>query len=50
MKKAGDHQFADELVKKLVIVVSAFSRNLEELYAVRKAMTQRLVEPMKDRK
>jgi hypothetical protein len=40
----GDGDFAEQLVRDLVIDVSAFSRNLEELYLTRKAMARRLEE------
>jgi hypothetical protein len=42
LKEAGDKEFADSIVSKLVIDVSTFSRNREDLYAARKAMAQRL--------
>lgn len=42
LKEKGEKEFAQEQVEKLVIDVSAFSRNVEELYAVRKAMAERL--------
>jgi len=38
----GDSKFADSIVHNMVIDVSTFSRNLEDLYAARKAMAQRL--------
>ncbi|HKG67852.1 MAG TPA: glycoside hydrolase domain-containing protein, partial [Segetibacter sp.] len=42
LKNLGDKKFADEMVQKMVIDVSAFSRNLDELNSVRKAMAKRL--------
>jgi hypothetical protein len=42
LKDAGEDKFADSLVSKMVIDVSTFSRNVEELYAVRRAMAQRI--------
>ncbi|HET9485996.1 MAG TPA: DUF4091 domain-containing protein [Chryseosolibacter sp.] len=42
LKEAGDKDFADKLVADLVIDVSSFSRNVEQLHIVRKAMAQRL--------
>lgn len=42
LKKAGEEGFADEMVKNLVIDVSAFSRNTEALYTIRKTMAERL--------
>jgi hypothetical protein len=42
LKNSGNKDFAEEQVKNLVIDVSTFSRNVEELYATRKAMARRL--------
>ncbi|HUQ67322.1 MAG TPA: glycoside hydrolase domain-containing protein [Flavitalea sp.] len=42
LKNAGDTAFADDIVSKMVIDVSTFSRNVEDLYAARKAMAERL--------
>jgi hypothetical protein len=42
LEEAGEKDFADKQVGDLVIDVSSFSRNVEQLYIVRKAMAQRL--------
>ena len=42
LKESGDKEFADTQTRNLVIDVSSFSRNVEELYNVRKAMARRL--------
>ncbi len=42
LKDAGDKEFEEDQVRNLVIGVSSFSRNLEELYIARKAMAERL--------
>jgi hypothetical protein len=42
LKDKGDGDFAEKQVQNLVIDVSTFSRNLEELYLTRKAMARRL--------
>jgi hypothetical protein len=42
LKDKGDGDFAEKQVQNMVIDVSAFSRNLEELYLTRKAMARRL--------
>lgn len=42
LEEGGDQAFADEQVRNLVIDVSSFSRNREELYNVRKAMARRI--------
>ena len=42
LKDLGDSKFADSATQNMVIDVSTFSRNLEDLYAARKAMAQRL--------
>ena len=44
LKNKGDIDFAEKQVQNMVIDVSAFSRNLEELYLSRKAMARRLEE------
>lgn len=44
LKEQGDKEFAEATVNNLVIDVSTFSRNLEELYMARKAMARRLEE------
>jgi hypothetical protein len=44
LKNKGDSDFAEKQVQNMVIDVSAFSRNLEELYLTRKAMARRLEE------
>ena len=42
LEEAGQKEFADEQVRNLVIDVSAFSRNLDEVYNARKMMARRL--------
>jgi hypothetical protein len=42
LKDLGDKKFADAVVQKMVIDVSTFSRNRDDLYSIRKAMAQRL--------
>lgn len=42
LEAGGDQAFADEQVRNLVIDVSSFSRNRDELYNVRKAMARRI--------
>lgn len=44
LNEKGDGDFAEKQVQNLVIDVSTFSRNLEELYLARKAMARRLEE------
>lgn len=44
LKNLGARDFAESQIQRLVIDVSTFSRNLEELYLTRKAMAQRLEE------
>ncbi len=44
LEDMGDEDFARELVQNFVVDVRAFSRNVEELYANRKAMAQRIEE------
>ncbi len=45
LKSRGDGQFADETVSSLVVDVSAFSRNVEELLLARRRMAERLSLP-----
>jgi hypothetical protein len=42
LEKSGEKEFADDKVKDLVVDVSSFSRNVEQLYITRKAMAERL--------
>jgi hypothetical protein len=42
LKEQGDAKFADSVVRSMVIDVSTFSRNTEDLYKARKAMAERL--------
>jgi hypothetical protein len=49
LKSIGDADFAEKQIQNLVIDVSAFSRNVEELYLARKAMARRLEELTKKR-
>ncbi len=42
LKNKGAADFADEIVKNMVVDVSTFSRNLAELYLSRKAMAMKL--------
>ncbi len=44
LEELGDKDFAMEQVSNFVIDVRAFSRNVEELYTIRKAMAKRLEE------
>jgi hypothetical protein len=44
LKSLGDPQFADEAVKSLVVDVRAFSRNAEELLAMREKLARRIEE------
>jgi hypothetical protein len=44
LKELGDKEFAETQTRNLVIDVSSFSRNVEELYNVRKLMARRLEE------
>jgi hypothetical protein len=44
LKYLGDQKYADSLVANIVVDVSTFSRNMNELYLTRKAMAQRLEE------
>ncbi len=43
LKSLGDERFADEAAASLVVDVSAFSRNVEELFGVRRRMAERIV-------
>jgi hypothetical protein len=42
LKDKGDSDFAEKIVGNMVIDVSTFSRNLEELYLTRRIMANRL--------
>ncbi len=42
LKDLGDKEFAEGKVNNMVVDVSAFSRNVEELYLARKSMARRL--------
>jgi len=42
LKSMGDKAFADQVVRDLVVNVSAFSRNVAELFAARERMAQRI--------
>ena len=42
LKSLGDEKLADEVVSSLVVDVSAFSRNVEDLFAARKRMAERI--------
>jgi hypothetical protein len=42
LKDLGENDFAETTVSNMVVDVSAFSRNVEELYLARKAMARRL--------
>ena len=42
LKHAGQNEFAENVVGKMVIDVSTFSRNVQELYAARKLMAEKL--------
>jgi len=42
LKDSGQKEFADAQVKNLVIDVSSFSRNLEQLYDTRRAMARQI--------
>lgn len=44
LENSGDKEFADELVRNLVVDVSSFSRNVEQLYITRKKMAACLEE------
>jgi hypothetical protein len=44
LKSLGDGAFADRAAESMVVDVSAFSRNVEELFAIREAMARRIVE------
>ncbi len=42
LKSLGDGKFADEAVRGMVVDVSTFSRNVEELFALREKMAKRI--------
>jgi hypothetical protein len=42
LRDRGEHAFADSVVHNMVIDVSTFSRNLEDLYTARRAMALQL--------
>ena len=42
LKSMGDQEFADRVVRDMVVDVSAFSRNVAELFAARERMAQRI--------
>jgi Domain of unknown function (DUF4091) len=44
LKSLGDAKFADDAVKSMVVDVRAFSRNVEELFALRAKMAARIEE------
>jgi hypothetical protein len=44
LKEKGAGDFAEDIIRDMVIDVSTFSRNLEELYLTRKAMAAKLEE------
>ena len=44
LKNLGDPEFANRHLQNMVIDVSAFSRNIDQLYLTRKAMARRLEE------
>lgn len=48
LSELGDKDFAAEQVKELVVDVKAFSRNVANLYSVRKAMAERIEELLKE--
>ncbi len=43
LKSLGDERFANDAAASLVVDVSAFSRNVEELFATRKRMAERIM-------
>jgi len=45
LRDMGESKFADSVVHNMMIDVSTFSRNLEDLYAARRAMALRLEKP-----
>lgn len=50
LRDLGDKDFASEQVKELVVDVKAFSRNVANLYSVRRAMAERIEELLKQRR
>jgi hypothetical protein len=42
LKDLGDNDFAETIITNMVVDVSAFSRNVEELYLARRSMARRL--------
>jgi hypothetical protein len=44
LKSLGDGAFADRAAESMVVDVSAFSRNVEELFSIREAMARRIEE------
>jgi len=42
LKSLGDASFADDAAKSMVVDVRAFSRNPEELFALREKMARRI--------
>jgi len=42
LKSLGDSEFADHAVESMVVDVSTFSRNVEELLALRRRMAERI--------
>jgi len=42
LKSLGEAEFADTAVKSMVVDVSAFSRNVAELFALREEMAERI--------
>ncbi len=42
LKSLGDEELADRLVQGMVVDVSTFSRNVEELFAIREQMARRI--------
>ena len=42
LKSLGDAELADRLAQGLVVDVSTFSRNVEELFAIREQMARRI--------
>jgi len=46
----GDAKFADEAVRSMVVDVRAFSRNADELFALRERLASRIEQLAKSRK